>query len=512
MGMAASQARLLSITARLSNNEMEQQSVAYSKQRLADNSEQANNDYLEALNKTKFQILTGYNGTQANYTDLTYAAITGNNTVACGKQYIVKTNKGQVLVSQAIADAFEKYNGDYNRFLSEMGYTQTDINLTAEAEAKEAIHEAWDRYLVSVGKGCYDEDGHAYLTLSGGPDEDYDGQHIIGFGFHSFGDGPFDGYATYNTATAEATGSGAKVSLAKDDTGYYSERVLLEAIEDSNCNTRVGYTTTGADGKKVFNDVENVEYDKDTKIFKYTNAAGEETEALSLYYDVNEKTIDTNKKNYLTKNTADGLYYSKGQFAYALHQADHALNFEGTTQEQRALYDYALSLTASFYDKAATADLKYDAQTLTYYKNIFNEMRTCGYTTLKESYSQKLATTAAGENMTSESKVFNDSDWMVRQLKAGNLTLAYYSIPEKGFVSTTMDDDESITEKEDSSAIKIAEQVYKKHMDRIEHQDKQFDLELTKLESEHNALQTEYDSVKKVISNNVEKSFNTFNA
>ena len=93
MGMAASQARLLSITARLSNNEMEQQSVAYSKQRLADNSEQANNDYLEALNKTKFQILTGYNGTQANYTDLTYAAITGNNTVACGKQYSLKQIK-----------------------------------------------------------------------------------------------------------------------------------------------------------------------------------------------------------------------------------------------------------------------------------------------------------------------------------------------------------------------------------------------------------------------------------
>ena len=31
MGMAASQARLLSITARMSNNEFEQQSVAYSK-------------------------------------------------------------------------------------------------------------------------------------------------------------------------------------------------------------------------------------------------------------------------------------------------------------------------------------------------------------------------------------------------------------------------------------------------------------------------------------------------
>lgn len=58
----------------------------------------------------------------------------------------------------------------------------------------------------------------------------------------------------------------------------------------------------------------------------------------------------------------------------------------------------------------------------------------------------------------------------------------------------------------------IAEQEYQTRMDKLESQDKQFDLQLNKLESEHNALQTEYDSVKKVISNNVEKSFSIFNA
>ena len=51
MGMAASQARLLTITARLSNNEQEQQSVAYSKQRLAEDSNQINQQYLDAMSK-----------------------------------------------------------------------------------------------------------------------------------------------------------------------------------------------------------------------------------------------------------------------------------------------------------------------------------------------------------------------------------------------------------------------------------------------------------------------------
>ena len=101
---------------------------------------------------------------------------------------------------------------------------------------------------------------------------------------------------------------------------------------------------------------------------------------------------------------------------------------------------------------------------------------------------------------------------MINQLKSGNLVLSYYSTAEKGFVGTTLDDDESITEKEDKSAIAKAEQEYTTAMDKIESQDKQFDMQLNKLESEHTAMQTEYDQLAKVISKNVEKSFNIFSA
>ena len=65
---------------------------------------------------------------------------------------------------------------------------------------------------------------------------------------------------------------------------------------------------------------------------------------------------------------------------------------------------------------------------------------------------------------------------------------------------------------EDKAKIKLAEQAYNTSMNRIEKEDKMFDLQLNKLESEHSALQTEYESVAKVISKNVEKSFGTFNA
>ena len=43
-----------------------------------------------------------------------------------------------------------------------------------------------------------------------------------------------------------------------------------------------------------------------------------------------------------------------------------------------------------------------------------------------------------------------------------------------------------------------------------ERKDNIFDMQLRKLDTEHNALQTEYDSVKSIIDKNVEKTFNTF--
>ena len=136
---------------------MTQQNLAYTKQRLSDNSQIINDQYLDALNKTKYQVLTGYNGTQANYADVSYNQMTGLNSVACGKQYLVKDNTGKVLVSSQLAAAFNKGNGDFNKFLAALGYTQSNLNIKA-TDAKEKIHEAWDKYLASVGQSINDVD------------------------------------------------------------------------------------------------------------------------------------------------------------------------------------------------------------------------------------------------------------------------------------------------------------------------------------------------------------------
>lgn len=506
MGMAASQARLLSITARMSNNEFEQQSIAYSKQRLSDNSGRINDEYLDALNKTKYQVLTGYNGTEACYADITYNQLTGCNSVASGKQYLVKDNSGKVLVSNALANAFKAGNGDFNIFLRKLGYTQSDIDTSKSGDSEEAIHEAWDKYLNSVGKSIYDVNGNTSES------EDYEGEHILGFGYKSLGTEQFNGIPTYNSAYAVNQDPAQPSFYAyKDSEGYYTNKnaVVARNYTDATGETKTGvfYQTASQIGSNDYTQLLDVTYDATTKMFTYLNDKNEKVQSATLY--ASQKADGTallseTQKDRLSYNRTTGLYTSDSGYTYSINEEYKPLNYDGTTQTQRDLYDYASAITEAYFNKNNKSDLKYDAQQISYYKNIFYQMQSCGFTTLEEKY---------GYDEEKAKKTLNyDSTWMINQLKSGNLVLSYYSTAEKGFIGTTLDDDESITEKEDKSAIAKAEQEYTTAMDRIESQDKQFDMQLNKLESEHTAMQTEYDQLAKVISKNVEKSFNIFNA
>lgn len=56
-----------------------------------------------------------------------------------------------------------------------------------------------------------------------------------------------------------------------------------------------------------------------------------------------------------------------------------------------------------------------------------------------------------------------------------------------------------------------AEAEYDNEKTKVQSLDKKLELELDRLETERNALQTEIDAVSKVLKDNVEKTFNTFN-
>lgn len=446
--MAASQARLLSITARLTNNENSGQSISYSKQRLADQTQQITNEYNEALNTTKLTVLTGFNGSDATYTDISYDIMTNKQMAANTKQYVVTDTKGRILVTEDIANAYKQSAGNYNQFLAKLGYSQSDMTVqnvaslsaTDKQDAAQKIHEAWDKYFASVGIECSDDE-HKGI---------YD-----------------DGTYTFKWNNV----------LDTNDKGEYLDK----------------------DGKVITAD--------EAKTKGYSSV-GSGYASWAVLGDDGKPTGEYNP-----------------------------INYEGTTDEARELYDYAMAITEAFMrtDESLTADQKNNNQSfdpssyqlaldagnkadLNYYKNIFSKMQSSGYFTYTNTPATakddpehyKYASVGTGTAGNVQKSPLKDNTVFEAALRDGSLRLEYYSTTSKSFKTTTISEDNCIQEVSDERAIARAESKYNQDMADLENQDKKLDLELKKLDTEHSALQTEYDSVKNVVDKNVESSFKTF--
>ena len=131
MGLSASQARLLSITARLTQNETRSQLITNAKLRLADKSGEASREYMDSLNATKF-IYTNYDSTGTRRTqDFTFGAVTQFSEIK--NQYGFIDSVGRILVSAEDAKNYEN-SGALADFLAcyDIGDTnnpQRDIEL-----------------------------------------------------------------------------------------------------------------------------------------------------------------------------------------------------------------------------------------------------------------------------------------------------------------------------------------------------------------------------------------------
>ena len=125
MGMAAGQARLLTITSRMSDNELRAQIINNQKMRLATESSQVSEAYVNALNQSQM-MFTNYDAeNNTSYQQLTFNSLTSYNPY--NNQYGLVNASGQLLVSEKDATNFEKANGNMETFL---GYYGLEENTT----------------------------------------------------------------------------------------------------------------------------------------------------------------------------------------------------------------------------------------------------------------------------------------------------------------------------------------------------------------------------------------------
>src|SRR5574344_703439 len=137
MGMSASQARLLSITARLTDNELHSQLLTQAKIRLASESASASSEYIDSLSQTKLQMaLYDDNGT-ATYSDLTANYLSTYEPLK--NQYSILDVNGKNMVNSTDAKNYENTN-DLYEFLSCYGITKTQ---EVDVQVPNPAHDTW---------------------------------------------------------------------------------------------------------------------------------------------------------------------------------------------------------------------------------------------------------------------------------------------------------------------------------------------------------------------------------
>ncbi len=125
-----------------------------------------------------------------------------------------------------------------------------------------------------------------------------------------------------------------------------------------------------------------------------------------------------------------------------------------------------------------------------WYINLFNKIQSAGY--------QVLANGLA-----------SSTDWLQFAFENGIVVMEQVN-SDYSWQGITYSSCSDISEQTDSTAETIAEAEYNKAMRQIEAKDELFDLELKNIDTEHSALQAEYESVKKAMSGNIERNFQLY--
>jgi len=247
----------------------------------------------------------------------------------------------------------------------------------------------------------------------------------------------------------------------------------------------------------------------------YTGLSGSNNTAT--YADATFKNLTT----YGSTSTTDKFRYAKTTSGTVVltQQIAKLMDLNGTSSDTTC--DHNIIPLNNFLTNCQKAGLISDvkatsASDVVYYTKLWNEVTENGTTSSSGSYVGNYVT-PDGDNATTTQNE-NSSGWLQGQVDAGNIALYEYDSSagssgtgDYSSVSWTTGDT-TLEESTDDVDTAKAEAAYQTSMSSIESKDKRFDVELNSINTEHSAIQTEIDSVKKVIDKNIERSFKIFDA
>lgn len=554
MGLSASQARLLTITARKSDCEYESMRLSHQKIALSRDMDIVSAEYQDAINQTN--LVYDFYGNNSQVNPLTYNLLMSPSALNDYIPTTITDKGGRVVLSPELARA-AKAAGIPQEGMD--GLPSSDVrnafvdglvaNDVISANQGENIKKTTYNQLAGVGS----EDLVNVNTAECSYSELIDKLGDVTFDLteiatnHEYSNGQYSNLELWEVGPdgkyKKSDKPLDKVSMADLLTGNYSIRgnaehqgedrefksweILVDLVGSSTFWSQMfegveGFLDTGDPytqaaleyaQNKIMESVELLGQRDDSGggNVDYSNFAFHKEMSGHLFGGNNslgsvKKELDKHINNYIgivyIENSARenegsyddgyGLNISHMAEAYLTYFAMYMEGFDQTDYHVEKLYDQSSLIDDMFtFEYVTDVDTSGDNLLVAgFYDALFNQICLNGWT---------------------ENENINDQEYLEEMLKSGAMymsTLADDGFYYQGNYSTNT----YVKEVSDEKAVAQAEAKYNREKQKINSKENILDMKMKNLDTEISALTTEYDTVKSVINKNIEKTFKRYNA
>lgn len=551
MGLAASQARFLAITARKNNCELQSMQIAQEKLSITREQQQAAQDYQNALSATKLvwdtydddvydlsydvmmkpSALNEYDPYLITDTQgkLVLSTSMFNAAVAAG---IIDAKTGDPKVSRFMGNADSKNDGSRNAFLYQLG-VQNQI----ESSTINAIIALGETGYTNSGVGgeIIDKTLSNALTTNSFINylktaEDENGDLIYNINLEDFLTS--NGYTLCTTTSPDKNNDKNKVIITKDGNaitnaselskltlgdildGNYGLSGVMDASTMEEIATKMLTLMAASLGRSETTDVKGLNVDNESKAaldnaYEFTKALLNSTQATnSTNLPILSSVLGISIKQ--SQNTNNIVTGSAGDATVS------AVNL--TNMLKSYLTYFAISMegygSGLYVDSDDTSKSNYITDDIGYYFIVKNENAMSEQDALNADFYNmlynQLCMNGASTDLTKQQQV-TDPEYLSHALKNGQLFIS--SLNNDGyFYQGHYTLNGHVAEVTDEDAIAQAEAEYNVKKSQLSYKEESLDLELKNIDTELSALTTEYDTVKNLISKNVEKVFTLFSS
>lgn len=436
MGLSASQARLLSLTARQSNLEFEGQQINQQRTNLSNQSANYYNSLLTMTVPTP--------PSTDDYTTIKYSFVIGGNDATIA-QVLPQDNKGNYLVeyTTTLASIGVQENTAYKITAS----ANASSTKTGKAELVNNPNEAYNADLQYYVQTFREDDLHGEFTALNNNSDRYSDDRVAA------GDVTFyDKYGNQVDKTAALDNGKLKdeytalVKKESDEIGYSTVSIQLA--------DRASYQSALDRGEKV------------TKFQENTSDNTYGSDNVVTYSASNDTTFSTVGSEYKEAFINAGLDINE----YYQYKSSTGIRFAKKEDVEKSANNSTLSITTF-----AVASMNKTQKTQL--SGVQIEFDTTG----------RISSMTDAEGNTYTMTASTETDDNAYEDAYNQYTYDQYVYDQK-------------------------QNEINAHIEILQAQDKNLELRLSQLNTEHSAIQTEMDAVNKVISKNIETSFKTFNA